>query len=455
MHSTLLALLLQATLPPFPAVAVDAFPPAARREISTVQREASARPDDVEAVGRYAKTLHAWDLWQPAHDVYTRLQHLDPKSFEWQYLDGVALQRLARHADAANAFREALARSPEYLPARVKHAEALFDAGRIDESEALFAALVKEPAAEPAAEAGLGRVAAARGRHELAVKHLERAVALFPELGAAHYTLARSYRALGRTDDARRALALHEQYGPRWPAIEDDVLARVAPLRDDPRARIRSGVKLAEEGDLAGAIAAHEAALAQDPSLADAHGNLISLYGRTDNWAKAEKHYRAALASGVNLSDVHYDHGVLLAMQEQWDAAADAYRRALEANPLHAHARNNLGQVLERQTKFADAADEYRRALEAQPGFRLARFNLGRMLIGLGKPTEAVAELEKIREPRDAEAPRYLFALSVAHVRAGNRAEGIKWAEDAKQLAIGFGQRELAAAIDRDLASLK
>src|SRR5438874_3347654 len=37
----------------------------------------------------------------------------------------------------------------------------------------------------------------------------------------------------------------------------------------------------------------HEAALAQSPSLAEAHANLISLYGRAHNWTKAEEHYRA------------------------------------------------------------------------------------------------------------------------------------------------------------------
>ncbi len=77
------------------------------------------------------------------------------------------------------------------------------------------------------------------------------------------------------------------------------------------------------------------------------------------------------------------------------------------------------------------------------------------MLIALGKPDEAAAELEKIAEPRDAEAPRYLFALGVAHLRAGRKEEGIKWSIDAKQLALQFGQTDLAAAIDRDLASLK
>jgi len=124
-------------------------------------------------------------------------------------------------------------------------------------------------------------------------------------------------------------------------------------------------------------------------------------------------------------------------------------------NPGHALAHNNLGQIDERDRRFDAAAAEYRQALDGQPGLRVARFNLGRMLIALGRNDEAIAELEKLTEPRDGEAPRYLFALATAQVRAGHTADGIRWATDAKQLALQYGQHDLAAAIDRELARLK
>jgi tetratricopeptide (TPR) repeat protein len=438
-----------------PALAIDSFPPAARDAISRVHREATADPDNPRAVGALASTLHAWELWEAAHEAYSRARSLEPRSFEWHYLDGVVLQRLVRHAEAATRFSEALAIAPGYLPARVKLADSMLETGRVEEAKSLFAELAKEPRTEPIGEVGLGRLAAAEGRHEAAVVHLQRAVALFPELGAAHYALALSYRALGRSEDARRALTLHEQHGPGWPAVEDPILGRVTALRDDARTLVQRGIRLAEQGDLEGAIAVHEAALARDPSLAQAHSNLISLHGRARNWAKAEEHYRAIVALGVNLDDAHYDYGVLLGQQDKWDLAEQSYRQALAVNPQHPRAQNNLGQILERQRKFEDAARAYRQAVDSEPGFRLARFNLGRMLIALERPHEAVSELGKLLEPRDADTARYMFALSVAHVRAGRKAEGITWATEARNLALQFGQHDLAAAIERDLALLK
>jgi tetratricopeptide (TPR) repeat protein len=440
---------------PLPTVAIESLPPAARQSVSRVYREAVAHPGDIERVGALARTLHAWELWDAAHQTYARVQQLDPQSFEWLYLDGVVLHRLARYADAAQRFERASAMNPSYLPARVKLAEALLDGGDATRSEPLFQALVKEPAAEPAAEVGLGRIAAARGNHQEAIVHFSRAVKLFPELGAAHYALAQSYRTLGRRDDAQRELALHAKYGARWPAMQDDVLERVVALKEDAGTLIERGMRAAEEGDLAAAVAAHEDALAKDPSSVDARANLISLYGRERNWQKAEEHYTALVAAGANLGDAHYDYGVLLGLQERWPEAAEAYRRAVAVNPQHAPARNNLGQVLERERKFEEAAQEYRQALEAQPGFRLARFNLGRMLIALNRPGDAIVELQKIVEPRDAESPRYWFGLSVAHVRAGHKDEGIKWATEARRLALEFGQQDLAASIERNLASLR
>jgi tetratricopeptide (TPR) repeat protein len=441
--------------PPLRPLPLATYPPAMREVLSRADRDARAHPDDAAAVGGLGRVLHAWEQWDDAHDVYAHASALAPRTFEWQYLDACVLQRLALHGEAAARLRSAIAIAPDYLPARVKLAESLLETGHIDESRTLFQALIGEAAAEPAARFGLGRLAALDGNHAEAVASFERALALFPEWGTANYALALSLRALGRREEAGRAIERQAQYGTRWPAVDDPVLARVASERDDGTSRLRRAQGLADAGDLAGAIAENEAALARDPSLSVAHERLVTLYGRVSNWEKADAHYREAVRAGYNLADVHYDYGVLLTQQGKWEPAADAYRRACQINPAHAQAHNNLGQLLERTRQFDAALDEYRLAIEGQPTFRLARFNAGRALVALGRPVEAVLELARITEPRDAESPRYLFALAVAQLRSGNRPEALRWAAEAKQLAESFGQTELAAAIAQQLGSLK
>jgi tetratricopeptide (TPR) repeat protein len=446
--------LLQPAAPPLPALAVDSYPAAARSAIASAYGAAERAPSDAQAVGRLGRVLHAWEQWESARAAYARAGALAPQAHEWRYLEALVLQRLARPDLAVAALRDAVLRAPDYLPARLKLAEALLDAGDLAESRRRFTELT-DPVCAPAVQFGLGTIAARDGRHAEAIEHLQRAVALFPEFGAAHYALARAYQALGRPEEAAAALSKHGQFGARWPGIDDPLAAAVAAVREDPVALLQRGVKQSDAGDVAAAIASHEAALALNPSFAQAHANLIGLYGRARNWAKAEEHYRAVVALAVNVADAHYDYGVLLALQEQWESAAAAYRKALELNPQHAEARNNLGQVLERQGKIADAAAEYARAVESQPTLRIARFNLGRMLIAQGQPDAAATQLAALTEPRDAEAPRYLFALATAHLRAGRRDDALKWATEAKALAERFGDAALAAAIEKDLAKIR
>ena len=227
--------------PPLPRLALETFPAASREAISAAYRAAAARPTDGAASGALARLLHAWEQWDAAHDAYARARALAPRAFDWHYLDAVVLQRLVRHSEAVVRFRRALEISPDYLPARVKLAEALFEAGSLDESASLFEALSRDPATEPMGQFGLGRIAAVRGHHEEAITRLQRAVALSAQWGAAYYALALSYRAVGRRDDAQRALERHAQYGPAWPALDDRVLAGSDPSEMTPRRTSREG----------------------------------------------------------------------------------------------------------------------------------------------------------------------------------------------------------------------
>ena len=110
--------------PTAPAPPVDLFPPAAREMIRRASRDAGARPSDAQAAGQLARVLHAWEQWDAAHDAYRRAQSLAPRAYEWHYLDGVVLQRLARHSEAAEQLQRAVALNPDFTPARVKLADA-------------------------------------------------------------------------------------------------------------------------------------------------------------------------------------------------------------------------------------------------------------------------------------------------------------------------------------------
>jgi tetratricopeptide (TPR) repeat protein len=435
-----------------PELTLETYPPVSREPIARALAEVRSRPSDPAATGQLAMLLHAWEQWETASTIYARARRME-RRFEWFHLAGIVEERQGHYAEAAALFREAVALSPGSLPARLHLADALLESGALDDAEHVFGALAGEPEAEPHARYGLGRVKAARGNHREAMVELDRAVTLYPEFGAAWYARALSLRRLDRMNEARESLARARQHGTTWPTVIDPALQRVRALRDDASARLSRGLALERQGDVEGAIREHESALAANPELAQAHVNLIVLYARHNEWARAEEHYREALRLGYRGADAHHSYGVALMAQGREAEALEAFKKAVTANPQHAAAWNNLGQLAERSGRLQEALEDYQHAVDAAPSEAAFRFNLGRLLIATGRAREAIPQFERLAQA-DAPDPRHVYGLATAWVHAGDAAKGRQYAQQARALAAARGENELVAAIDRDLASL-
>jgi tetratricopeptide (TPR) repeat protein len=436
-----------------PALAIDSFPPVSREPIARALTDARAHPADAARVGRLAMVLHAWEQFDAAAAAYARARTLE-RRFDWFYLGGLVETRLAHHSRAAALLAEAVALSPDSVPARLALADAQFESGALADSGHLYDGLAGVPAAEPHARWGLGRVLAAQGRREEALRELESAVRLYPEFGAAWYALGLELRRTGKRDEAREALARAQQYGAQWPAVEDPALAAVRGLREDAAARGKRAAALERRGDVGGAIAEYEAALAADSRYGPAHVNLIGLYGRQQEWAKAEAHYRTALELGASLAEAHHNWGICLLAQGQLEPAADVFRKAVEVNPHHAAAWNSLGGIALMHGRLDEAEDYIRRAVQEGPSDVQARFDLARIFIARKRFPEAIGEFQRLVADDHPDRARFLFGLATAYVLSGDVSAGRSHAHDALVLARARGQTDLAAAIERDLAKL-
>lgn len=444
-----------AEVPPLPSLPLDPLPAEVRDRVAAAMRRAQEQPASAAATGELGMLLHAYEQVSAAASAYERARVLDPAAFDWTYLAGVLSFRTGRPAEAVPALREAVARQPRLLAARLRLGEALVAAGNMEEAHRLYRALVAQHPDVPQAHYGLGRTRAARGEAVAAAESYGAAIRLFPSYGAAHYVLGLLYRDLGRRDEAQEHLRLYQRHWLEAPTLPDPVLERVAAFRQDVAEALVEGVRLGESGDLAGAIRAHERVLERDPKSMRARSNLIAFFARAGRWEKVEEHYRAAVAAAPVAADVHYNYGLALAQQGRRAEAAEAFHRVLIPSPLHAPAHNQLGRLLEAEGKLEVAADRYRQAAANQAGFRLARFNLGRVLVALGRPREAVEQFEQILEPDDEEVPRYLHALAVAWARAGELDRARARFQDARGKAAARGQTQLLALIESDLSRLE
>ena len=116
---------------------------------------------------------------------------------------------------------------------------------------------------------------------------------------------------------------------------------------------------------------------------------------------------RAAALLPGNI-EVHNNLGHALQAIGQLDGAAASYRRVLEIKPDSADAHFNLGNVLYKLGQLDGAAASYRRALEIKPGYAKAHCNLGSSLQGLGQLDNAIASYRRALEIKPDYADAYL-----------------------------------------------
>jgi tetratricopeptide (TPR) repeat protein len=442
-------------LPKLPQLNMSGFQPAIRRQIQQAEAEARTHPRSAEASGKLGMVLDAYEQYESAEPCYRRARLLDARSFSWAYYLGSAEFHQGKFKQAAETLRKALRLTPDYLPAQLKLAESLLTAGDREESGKIYEAILKTDSDSAEALYGLGRVRAARGDTTGAMESYRKACELFPAYGAAQYALALAYQRLGSPDQAEPHFRLYQANLTVTPPIQDELMGAVQALDLGAEMHLRRSVELEQRGDLKGAVQEQERALEADPKNVQANINLISLYARVGEMDKAEQHYQMAARLNPNRADAYYNHGVLLFMQGQFEEAGQAYREALKINPYYPEAHNNLGFLLEKQGQTDAAMEEYQAAVKNQPNYRLALYHIATILARQGRYGEAIDYLLKTLQPEDENTPGYLYALSLAYGRKGDRANALKYARQAHEQAAARNQSQLLTKIDQDLRTLE
>jgi len=431
------------------------FLPAIRAQIQQAEEAVAEHPRDPKVVGRLAMTLHAYQQYDAAARVYTRARLLEPQNFDWVYLLGAVQKMQGAFEAAVESFRSAVHIRPEDQAARLRLAQSLFAMADWDSAGAQYRWILDKHRDSPQAWYGLGQVQMAQGDYPAAAESHAKACELFPQYGAAHFALAGELRRLGREAEAEQHLADYSTHVTVEPPLDDPLFERIHELNHSTIVHLERGTELAKIGHYLEAIREHETALASDPDNVQAHVNLISLYGRSGNSAKARQHFEAATRLNPGRSDAWYDFGVLLFHEKDYAGAERAYRRALEINPYHAEAHNNLGLIEEQRGSFDDAVKNFRAAIEDRPDYPLARFHLGRILVKQEKYAEAIPHFLRCLAPDSEQTPACLFALGATYARSGDHPRALEYLQKARSAAIAHNQPQLQTSIERDLKVLQ
>lgn len=430
-----------------PRIDISSFQPAVRAQMEPVYEAARANPKDADRVGKLGMMLEAYRQEDAAAQCYARAHQLAPKAQRWAYFLG---RLKAGKGQTEEAIRLLDNQTASYAPASVALGNALINENRPRDAARYFETALRLAPDYAAAHYGLGRAWAQSGDTAKAVEQYRIAIGLFPNYGAAHYAIAQALRKQGDQSAAERELQEYEKNKTAVPPEDDPLRREIAELNSGAMAHLRKGAELEQAGQLQDAAAEQEQALQIDPSLVQAHVNLISLYGKLDQSEQAEAHFRKAVELDSRQADAYYNYGVLLFRRKQFSGAEQAFKDALSRNPHHAQAHHNLGFLYEQRGDLPLALKEYEAATASQPDYRLAHFHAGRILANQRRYDDAIAHLLKSITPEDESTPAYLYALAAAYARAGKREDAVKFATRARSGAVAMGQSELVAMIDKD-----
>ncbi len=303
-------------------------------------------------------------------------------------------------------------RSPEQQALSIQQALDLalrhHTAGRLPQAETIYQQILQAGPNQPAALHLLGVIAHQRGKNDIAVDLITRALAIKPDYAEAHNNLGLALQDLGNLDEAaasfHKGLAVKPDYAEAHNNL-GNVLQTLGKL-DEAAASYHQALAIKPDyaephynlgntlralGKLDEAAASYHNALAIKPDYAKAHTNLGDAFRALGKLDEAATSYHNALAIKPDLAEAHSNLGLVLKALGKPDEAVASFREALAIKPDYAEAHSNLGDALKALGKLDEAVASYHRALAIKPDYAEAHNNLGNALKALGKPDEAAA----------------------------------------------------------------
>ncbi|MBI3452206.1 MAG: tetratricopeptide repeat protein [Rhodospirillales bacterium] len=247
----------------------------------------------------------------------------------------------------------------EEIRTRLGAALATHRAGRLDEAEAAYRAILADAPGEPNAGHLLGLACLQAGRLVEAEPFLAAAASRAPDNADCRNNLAEAHRRLGRFEEAAegfaRAIAARPDFAEAWCNL---------------------GLVRRAQGRLDEALAAFDSALAARPDMAAAHGGRGFVLCERRDFLAGEAALRRAVTLDPGYAEGHNGLGAAGRRLGRIGEAIACYQRAVTVDPDFAEAWNNLGNALTEGTRHDEALAVYRRALAIRSDYRAAGSNL-------------------------------------------------------------------------------
>jgi tetratricopeptide (TPR) repeat protein len=316
--------------------------------------------------------LHASSTALPAPDWDNAIAGLselltkDPKRADAHNVLGLLLGRKgAASSEVVAEFREAVRLRPDFAEAYDNLGLVLTQSGNDPEAIAAFREAIRIRPDYADAHANLGAVLTPTESEE-AIRELEKAIALAPELVKAQFNLAEAYGS-------------NPNHGP---AKQIELLRNVISAAPTfARGHQALGKALLQDGKMTEAITELQEAVRLDPQSGESHyqlGLALARAGRKDEGTTEVQKGRELSAADDRNQNANLDinEGRTALEQGELEQAATKFQHAIKLQPDSSDAHRYLGVVLEKQGDTQGASDAYRKALELNQGDVSARQHL-------------------------------------------------------------------------------
>ena len=387
-------------------------------------------------------------LWNEARQAFLDTARLDPDEPLARMYAAVALEELADLPAALREFQALTIQDPGFAPGWYRVGECALRTGDLGLAETAFTRLTTLAPDEWRGPAGLGEVRIRQGRAPEAVPLLEKSLELDAAAKPARFLLGQAYRSVGRTNEARVALAAGSA-SVRHPMADE--WSELAPLhmKSIPDQLVQAE-ELCSAGrpDVAVPLLAEALRFHPDhPGLSHQQAMALNQMGQPDKAlpmldrliAKDPK----AVAPWITRSYTQ----VLLGRHEQ--GLSDARSAlALATNSSHAHiAAANAWLAMDKDAEAIAAVREAKRCDPRNPEIALELGNI--LWRNLNDTNGALAQFEHAIEI-DPSQPRALAMLGFLSLEAGNTNRARTAVDQLGRLAPQSAEyRELRAALQK------
>jgi tetratricopeptide (TPR) repeat protein len=357
--------------PQLPALDFAQVDPEVVEAITAARLQVERKPFSGPAWGHLGMVLRAHDFNAEAIGCFAQAERLDARQPRWPYFQGNTLVSTDQAGGIVCLERAVELCGDAPLVPRLRLAEVLLDAGRLEEADReLQEALTQDPDG-PRIHFDLGRLALLRGNWRTAVHHLTVCV---EDIHARKLTLtlrAQAYRRLAEPkhaeEDERTAQNLPDDQ--RWPdPFADEILM----LQRGLWGRMVIADSLWRAGQLDQAIQLLDDTGEKYPTSFLPWLRLADLWLMKNRADRAEQACHKAVQADPEAAQAWYALGCIQALERPGEAA-DSFRRAIRLKPDHAQAHFNLAHCLRQLGDPAGAAEEYRTTLRCRPDYESAR----------------------------------------------------------------------------------